>query len=143
MNLNPPPTRGDLLGRKPFPFAASLEAVDDVIVESPLHLVEPLRWFYDHLIGLPEDPNESDPQQCLVFLAGLLRLRIRMTPDALPSPNRTRAVIFVNSLRRVMDELDDRGYAYQPITGLAMTDTHISLVDPFGNLTRLKEHWPL
>lgn len=143
MNLNPPPTRADLLGRRPFPFAASLQAVDDVVVESPLYLVDPLRWFYDELLGLPEDPEQSNPERCLVFRAGPHRLRIRMTPDALGSPNRVRATVFVDSLRRVMDALDRHGYAYHLITDLAMTQTRVSLTDPFANRTELKEHWPL
>jgi hypothetical protein len=143
VNLHPPPTWGDWPRLKPIPFAASLEAVDDVVVESPPHFVESLRWFYDDLIGLPEDPDQSDPDRCLVFLAGSYRLRIRMTPDALGSPNRIRATIFVDSLRRVMDRLDRRGYPYHLITGLAMTQTRVSLTDPFDNRTELKKHWPL
>jgi hypothetical protein len=120
-----------------------LEAIADVHLESPPHRRERIRRFYSRLIGLAERPREADVPEDLCFASELLRLRVRVTADALPSPNRRRALIRVPSLPMLMEALSEQGFTYQIQRGLSFFDRRLLVLDPAGNLVELKEELPL
>lgn len=116
-----------------------LEAVGDVILECKPRERAAAHRFYAELIGFRERPLETQDETDLCFSSQLLRLRLRVTPDALPSPNRRRALIRVASLAFMVERLNNEGYPCQMFRGFSYFDRWVLVLDPAGNLVELRE----
>ncbi|MFH0982414.1 MAG: hypothetical protein V2A79_12865 [Planctomycetota bacterium] len=116
-------------------------AVDHVELQTYAGSEERLSWFYSEVIGL--EVVEEPPQRpaCLRFRSADLELRYLLLPEPVIEANAHRATLLVNSLREARKLLDEARVPYTPITGIAYTDRHLSLLDPGGNRVAIRQAW--
>lgn len=118
-----------------------LQAVDDVAIEVPAGMEDAFRWFYGEVGHLLEVSSVEDGR-LLGFRSARLELRLMVRERPEVDPVRRRLTLLVPSLARAMEQLDEHGVAWWPISSLVGTDRRIAALDPAGHRVELKQEWP-
>lgn len=120
-----------------------LEVLQDISIDAPKDLEAELRFFYQQVIGLPEDRPADHTGGWLYFSGQDYRLIVRAGGAPGPPSLRRRAVLEVNSLAEVESLLQEHRIDYVKESGLAITGRRLHVTDPVGNRLELRQSWPL
>ena len=126
--------------REPEP--PRLEALKDVNIVAAAGLEDELRFFYEEILGLPEDPSADSGRDRLYFWGKDYRLVVE-TIEAPRRPDmRRRAVLAVMSLADVEELLQEHDVDYVKETGLWLSERRLHVTDPAGNRLEIRQTWP-
>jgi len=119
-----------------------LEAVDHVRVAYPTGRAADIARFYGELLGLAHLQTEAhDNGPTLSFGSARLRLEFHAVERPTPNPNRRRLTLRVASLEDCRARLEDAEIRCQSVSGLALTDRTLLVLDPAQNLLELRQDW--
>lgn len=121
------------------PRKSHLVAVENVVLEAPSELEAALRWFYGELAGLEERPPHTASGDGLCFKSDRIELRFRFGFAGVIDNVPVRVVIVLPSLEAVVAEFEERKMTYERISGLALNDRRVQVLDPVGHRVELRQ----
>ncbi len=116
-----------------------IQAVDHVNLESPRGLDDELRWFYGEIAELEEWPLDARMGPGICFRSERIELRIRFSPEPRIESVECRVMVGIPSIDEAAERLSELKTPFQRLSGLAVSDRRIQVLDPAGNRVELRQ----
>lgn len=128
--------RPDERPRMPEPPPVRLVAVEDVRIDAPAGLHDPLDGFYTGLLKFNREYADPD---VIVYGAENFRLLVKLVDPPVLRDDLRPILIEVPDLLAVEHELVEREIEYERIRRIALAHTSLLLMDPARNWVELTE----
>lgn len=119
-------------------------AIADVNLRAPMDRHEAMLAFYGDMLGLQRDEGRSDETRLALVGRERSGPRILVTweaGDVVPSVRRD-VLLELGSLSGITEELLERRFAFERISGFFPYDRRLAIVDPAGHRVELMtSHW--